>query len=375
MSPAVRGLPIVVTIAVGWAARLAWAAAPTAPEPPYLLKSTASAEVSARVDAHLKTQFARYRSLLPPRVKRAAVPTIELFGRLGEYREALSRRNLSIANPACYVAAGHVVLLGFDGARFDLELQSLADRAERLRKDDRELNADLNDRLKAEEQRLIKLGSKPAEVRELTSRRKKQAREASADLKRELDKAEKSLEAGLAEATARLLESASHEAFHAYVAAYVYPPSAGGLPIWLDEGLAQAVEHGTWPKNRLYTAQPPAELRKRLAAARAARNDDDRALFDLIAVLDSDRSRFVLPGSTGVSEEAARQSADAYLAAWSLTQFLLATGRLAPGEKLDGYVADVDSAPMVRFERWQHRPPAEIERDWRNFYQSAAAAR
>ena len=372
MVQGVASVRIVVAVAVWQCARLATAA--EAPPAPYQLRSTASAEVAARVDAHLETQFARYRTLLPPRVKPAATPTIELFGLLDEYRSALARRNLSIANPACYVADGQVVLLGFDGARYDAELKLLRDQADRLRKQDRELNADLNDRLKAEELRFVNQGNSPAEARRLTQDRRRKAQQGSAELRSSLATTERALKSGLAAATARMLEAASHEAFHAYVAAYVYPPASGGLPRWLDEGLAQAVEHGTWPANRLQTARAPGELLRRIAAARAARGDD-RRLFDLGAVLDAESSKFVLPGSTSAGDDAAQDAADTYLAAWSLTQYLLATGRLSAGEKLDRYVADGATAPAVRFERWQGRPIAEIQRDWRNYYQSGGVAR
>jgi cell division septum initiation protein DivIVA len=344
-----------------------------APSRLYQLRSTASAAVTSRVDAHLKLQFARYPALLPRRIPRAVSPTVELFGLLDDYRQALARRNLSIANPACYVASGHVVLLGFDGARYDVLLKTLADRADRLRAQDRELNADLNKRLKDEEDRLVSLGTRRAEARKLSEQRKQQAKTASAALKRELKELEQSLTGELTDATGRLLESASHEAFHAYVAAYVYPPASGGLPRWLDEGLAQAVEHGTWPGNRLQVAAVPSELRKRLAAAKASRRGDDR-VFDLSALLEADSTNYVLAGSSGADDEATLAAADTYLAAWSLTQYLLAKGKLTPGEDLDRYVADGAAPPVARFERWQRRPLAEIERDWRAHYQSNPTA-
>jgi len=345
------------------------------PAAPYRLASTASDEVTARVDAHLKTQFARYQTLLPPRVRPAAPPTIELFGLLEEYRSALGLRNLSIVNPACFIASGNVVLLGFDGARYDAGLKSLRDRAERLRKQDRELTATLNDKLKVDEARYVDEGKTLAAAQALTRGRLEAVKKATAKFRRELKQTEQSLAGDLAEATARLFEAASHEAFHAYAANYVYPPSAGGLPRWLDEGLAQAVEHGTWPGNKLQTARKPGELLKRIAAAQAARGAAGDRLFDLRAVLEAESSQFVLPGSTTSGDEAAQDAADAYLAAWSLTQYLLGSDKLKPGEQLDRYVADRDTAAVARFEKWQQRKIDEIQRDWRAYYLSGATAR
>src|SRR5262249_173715 len=44
------------------------------------------------------------------------------------------------------------------------------------------------------------------------------------------------------QATQLLFATLYHEAFHAYLAGFVYPPKAGEMPRWLNEGLAQIFE-------------------------------------------------------------------------------------------------------------------------------------
>src|SRR5208283_1264672 len=43
-------------------------------------------------------------------------------------------------------------------------------------------------------------------------------------------------------ATQQLFQTLYHEAFHAYLANFVFPPSEGTVPRWLNEGLAQIFE-------------------------------------------------------------------------------------------------------------------------------------
>src|SRR6516225_9397706 len=44
------------------------------------------------------------------------------------------------------------------------------------------------------------------------------------------------------EATRHLFQTLYHEAFHAYLVNFVYPPEDGEAPRWLNEGLAQIFE-------------------------------------------------------------------------------------------------------------------------------------
>src|SRR5206468_381524 len=67
-------------------------------------------------------------------------------------------------------------------------------------------------------------------------------REVITDKRRQLQAAGAKNQLLFDQATQLLFATLYHEAFHAYVASFVYPTSAGELPRWLNEGLAQIFE-------------------------------------------------------------------------------------------------------------------------------------
>src|SRR5207244_13621708 len=67
-------------------------------------------------------------------------------------------------------------------------------------------------------------------------------------------------------ATLRLFQTLYHEAFHAYLANFVYPPTEFEVPRWLNEGLAQIFETPTLDGSELFVGHPDGNRLARVQA-------------------------------------------------------------------------------------------------------------
>ena len=115
------------------------------------------------------------------------------------------------------------------------------------------------------------------------------------------------------EARHRLFRTLYHEAFHAYLAGYVYPPGDADVPRWLNEGLAQIFETAIVEAGELRVGHADAERLARVQAA--VRKGEQVALADL---LKSGAKQFV------VAHGSDREVADRYyLASWALAFHLM----------------------------------------------------
>src|SRR5262249_37994721 len=148
----------------------------------------------------------------------------------------------------------------------------------------------------------------------------------------------KANEAAFERATRQLFQTLYHEAFHAYVGNFVYPPGVKGpsdcpgeLPRWLNEGMAQVFE------TALFEA---GELR----VGHADRNRLEKA-HDLLAkkefpaikdILGAGRDVFV------VNHAGKRPAADRmYVATWALASYLMFDRRVLGTTALDDFVKAV----------------------------------
>jgi hypothetical protein len=167
-------------------------------------------------------------------------------------------------------------------------------------------------------------------------------------------------------ATRQLFQTLYHEAFHAYVGSFVYPPngkgrkdSPGELPRWLNEGMAQVFETAVFEagelrighadKSRLHKAQDALRLRE---------------FPPLKDILTAGRDAFV------VTHAGKRPEADrAYVATWALASYLMFDRRVLGSSGLDAFVKSVNAGgdAMTAFEKLTGQPPAEFEKafhDW-----------
>src|SRR5262249_55617728 len=142
------------------------------------------------------------------------------------------------------------------------------------------------------------------------------------------DKADERNNKAFESATQRLFRTLYHEAFHAYLAAYVYPPQETAVPRWLNEGLAQIFETAIVEAGELRVGHAEAT---RLDKVQSAVRKD--ALVPLAALLQSGAKQFV------VAHASDRQVADRhYLASWALAFHLTFERRLLGSEAMDRYV-------------------------------------
>jgi hypothetical protein len=318
----------------------------------FTIEGTAAEPVKKRIAETLESRRKQLRAFWPERVAAERPIRVELWGTLDEYRTATSRRGAPIENPACYFADEGVIVLGFDGRRFDGPLRLVRDRLERLRDDLQTAERALAGQIKADDQRFALSGTPRNERKRLIGDRRRAFDVAAAKMQADINEADRENRKTLDEATDRLCAAAAHEFFHAYVDAYVYPPAQGGLPAWLNEGVAQIVEHAAASATLGRATKPDAELVKQ------RRDQRERgAAIGARELLSADAAKFLIHDANP-SAEAGKY----YLASWFVAQSLLNDGKLAPGADLDRFVADRTTAPLAAFERLVGLNVAEWER-------------
>ena len=146
-------------------------------------------------------------------------------------------------------------------------------------------------------------------------------------------------------ATLRLFQTLYHEAFHAYLANFVYPPNEFEVPRWLNEGLAQIFETPTLDGNELFVGHPDGN---RLARVQTdLRKGEWLPLVDLLkAGADS-----FLVNHAGDQELSDRY----YLASWALAYYLTTERKKLGTPELDRYATALrkpETAPISAFEQF-----------------------
>lgn len=323
----------------------------------------AAPEVGKEVEARLRLQWKRYALLLPPRFppsgSDAPLFEVRLYGTLADYRAALAEHGLRLENPAVYLTDARLILLGFDGARFDAALDDAQKKVAQHKAEIETQARAFAAQQKADNARFQREQTPEAVRKELQLRRRRDFQKAQAATAAAQRQAEDANQAVLDTAIERLFANGAHELFHAYVAMRLYRAQSDRLPAWLNEGLAQTVEYGRWRNDRLLTdIAPPPELLRQLKPD----GNGAPALFDLRTLLTADDAQFLAHGAAA-SGDARR----AYLAAWSLTQYLASIGTFEKRSTLDAYAADGDADPVRRFERFVGRDLAMVEADWRAY--------
>jgi hypothetical protein len=305
--------------------------------PHFRLVSNARRDEVHLAAVHLEQVYAAYTRFLPPRA--AGAPTlIVLTGSRADYQKLLEGRGLNLTNPAFYDAEHNQIVCTSDLQRLADELQKAREHHARLLKDLAKSEKELEEAYKGSGNIPPKLKARLAEVP-----------------KRIAVTEDRNL-AVFHRAQQRLFQRLYHEAFHAYLSNFVYPPAESAVPHWLNEGLAQVFETAIVEVGELRIGHADPE---RLEAVRRAISKG--ALLPLADLLRAGSKQFQ------VAHGASQQASDRYyLASWALT-FYLTFDRKALGSRgLDDYVHALHrhADPLVAFRDLVGRPLPEFEKDF-----------
>jgi hypothetical protein len=305
----------------------------------FVLVSNACEAIVRRAAVRLEQIYAAYTRFLPPRRQAAEPTTIVLVRSLAEYQALLRQQGRHLANPAFYDAARNQIVCACD-------LERLGDHLEEIRK----LQQQQLESLKEEEAQLHKLfrGKIPAATRERIQEDRLKIFRAGARN-----------DALFQAATRRLFQTLYHEAFHAYLAQFVYSPAQAEVPRWLNEGLAQIFETALLEAGELRVGHADAD---RLAQAKAAA--DRGQLVGLAELLGGGPRQFL------VAHASDQQTADRYyLTSWGLAFYLTFERRLLGTQALDRYVLALKAGakPLEAFEELVGQPAGQVEKDFHHY--------
>src|SRR5262249_50172149 len=264
----------------------------------FTLESNAPEDIVRRAAVQLEQIYAAYTRFLPPRCDSGEPTVIRLAQSLADYQALLREQGRTLLNPAFYDTARNQILCGTD-------LQQLGEQLERRRQENQKLLDDLKNR-EAELQKLYKNKPPAAVLRPIQEARQ------------QVDAVNKQNDELFQAATRQLFRTLYHEAFHAYLANFVYPPAEAEVPRWLNEPLAQVLEG----------ASTAAAERRADEAARARLNQAQASLRadDLVPIPDLLRAG---PKQFVVLHASDQQTSDRYyLTSWGVAFYLTFERRL-----------------------------------------------
>jgi uncharacterized protein DUF1570 len=304
----------------------------------FVLISNAREDIVRRAAVRLEQIYAAYTRFLPPRHRAGKPTTIYLVRSRAEYQALLKEQKRTILNPAFYDATLNQILCASD-------LQALGDQLEKVRRDHQQIL----DELKKNEADLAKAyrGKIPAAIRDQLAAKRL-----------EVYAANQKNEGIFKEATRHLFQTLYHEAFHAYLANFVYPPGEAEVPRWLNEGLAQIFETALVEAGELRVGHADPERLKRL------KGKGRGELVPLTQLLRAGPRKFL------VNPTSDQQVSDRYyLNSWALSFYLTFERRLLGTPALDRYVRDLKGGAdrLAAFEELVGQPLSQFEPAFRDY--------
>lgn len=302
------------------------------------LESNASRRVVLIAASQLEQVYAAYVRCLPPRSK-GRPTTILLPQSRADYQALVRGQGRTLLNPAFFDPDKNQIVCAFDWKHMSDELQRIHGEHVKLWTKAEKCEAEL---------RKVYKGDIPADLK--------------ADLaeqRRRIQAAEIRNQETCARAHRRLFQRLFHEAFHAYLLNFVYPPRDGELPRWLNEGLAQIFETAVFEVGELRIGHADQE---RLEAVRQALAKN--SLLPLAHLLRSGAKQFQ------VAHDGDKQVSDRYyLASWALAFYLTFDRKLLGTPALDAYVRQLQrgTEPLEAFRELTGQSLAEFDRAYSRY--------
>lgn len=297
------------------------------------LESNASRRVVLVAAEQLEQVYAAYVRFLPPRAK-GRPTTILLPQSRADYQALVRGQGRNLLNPAFFDCDKNQIVCAFNWKQMSEELQRIHGEHVKLWEKVEKCEAELRKAYK---------GDIPAELKADL-----------ADQRRHIKEAEARNQETCARARQRLFQRLFHEAFHAYLLNFVYPPREGELPRWLNEGLAQIFETAVFEVGELRIGHAD---RGRLDAVRQALGKN--AFLPLADLLRSGAKQFQ------VAHDGDKQVSDRYyLASWALAFYLTFDRKLLGTPALDTYVRQLQRGtdPLEAFRELTGQPLEAFER-------------
>ncbi|MBX9791198.1 MAG: hypothetical protein K2Y37_19940 [Pirellulales bacterium] len=338
----------------GWQYRGPW----------FHLESRADEETTRRAIVRIEQAFGGFRRLLPPRLEPGRPLVIVLCGSTAEYRERLDEAGLRIVNPAVYLADKNTILAATDIDRYAEQVRQIRAAHDEQRRGLDALRQKLADQLERERRELAARGVEPSEIRKFLARTRRQFEVEIAAHEQRLAEFDRRNLALFDKLMQRTLARLFHEAFHAYLSGWVYPPAEYNVPGWFNEGLAQVFESGLFEAGTLRIDAPPADWLARLQTDLGQREH-----LPLAEVLAANAREYL------VAHDAPRDaSARLYLYAWGLAWYLSFDEPVLGTPALERYLArgDQPTSEVERFETLVGMPLEKFETRWRAHLQTLA---
>ncbi|HZV04306.1 MAG TPA: DUF1570 domain-containing protein [Gemmataceae bacterium] len=301
------------------------------------LESNASRRVVLVAASQLEQVYAAYVRSLPPRAK-GRPTTILLPQSRADYQALVRGQGRTLLNPAFFDPDKNQIVCAFDWKHMNEELERVQAEHAKLRAKVDECEAELKKAYKDK-------GEIPAEFKT-----------ALIEQRRRIQATEMRNQETIARARRRLFQRLFHEAFHAYLLNFVYPPREGELPRWLNEGLAQIFETAVFEVGELRIGHADPE---RLEAVRQALSK--KAFLPVADLLRCGAKQFQ------VAHDGEKQLSDRYyLSSWALAFYLTFDRKLLGTPALDSYVRQLKRGtdPLEAFRELTGQPLADFERDF-----------
>jgi hypothetical protein len=307
----------------------------------FTLVSNAHEDVVRLVAVRLEDMFQAYVDRFGARREPAKPTQIILCKSAAEYHQRLSGVGLNILNPAYYDPRKNQIL-----AAADLEQRS--DEYEKLRQKHDGILKELD----AQEKKVRRHFSGDQKAMQAMLEQIWQTRRGIQLLNAE--------NASTFERLKRpLFTILSHEAFHAYLESFVYPMSEGGVPHWLNEGLAQIFETAVVDGGELKVGR--VDLRRLTAMKDEIRQKQTLKLNDVLTAA---------PRQFQLAHYTDRVPTDQlFVTSWALAYYLTFDRKLLGSESMDRWLANLKrgARPDAAFQELVGQPLDEFEKQWRQY--------